>query len=89
LFRKVIDKEERSICDEQNKVTIEIEAFNGILVVLIFTFTIGLIILIIEIFLFKYLNNKNIKTNEFKKFLFCFNNIKKHQLSNNVIHISK
>ena len=58
--------------------------------VLLFTITIGFIILIIEIFIYKYSYDKNTKTYDFKNLLFCFNNIKKHKLSvNNVVHVSK
>ncbi len=84
LFKKLINQEEKAICDEQNRVIVtEIDSFYGVLMTIATTFIIGLIILVFEIIVHKHFYDKTTGQYDFKGVFgkyFGFK-MKRHQLS--------
>ena len=85
----MIDNDEIGLCEEPNKFIItDIDELYGIVIVVLFTFSMGLIILILEIVTHKYIL-KNQKEKFELKSLFSYFGTERHRLFNNVVRARK
>ena len=81
LFEKRINNHEKAICDDQKRAIVtDIEPFYGILMAILLSFVVGFLILIIELFLYKYIYNVKTGRFEFKKLTSLFA-LEKHHLN--------